>query len=370
MSTAVDVISGVDERVSPVSLAAVQSMEVVMMDANTEQAEVRLSSSRSSPIRQRSSGEQPAVVPEFTQEDDRQRDTGRAEQEDTPGAVRPIEDDEHDEQVQHNVLVAEQMVKSQIFACVYCAPIVLAIAVVLSSEWHNTCDSFLHLWLFGVGALQVLRLPMRIYLVRRLGRYINTEAEDDQWQSVLEDIRRSNPHMALSFLNVLSLAWYLLGIVETMRTSSDCETESPDTYKLALALVIIFLVFLGFSCMCRLLYICLICFHHILLPPLPNHHQNVFMRNAGVSEEVLHALPRFAFEGETQMPDRDPTCAICLDEFKPSDEVSTLPCGHHFHYSEISQWLRDKRTCPLCNQEVTMKALLEKQAGTTDDSTV
>jgi len=275
-------------------------------------------------------------------------------------------------QAQHNVLVAEQMVKSQIFACVYCAPIVLAISVVLSREWGFTCDSFLQLWLFGVGALQVLRLPMRLVLVRRLMGYIHDEAQEDQWQAVLEEIRRSVPHMSLSFLNVVSLAWYLLGIVETMR-SEDCEVKAPDTYKLSLALVIIFLVFLGFSCMCRLLYICLICFHHILIPPMPNNHPTLFLQNAGASEEVLNALldSRFVFEGETQIAlaraDPEPVCAICLDEFKPMDEVSTLPCGHHFHYSEISQWLKDKRTCPLCNQEVTLTGLAEKENGDKKD---
>lgn len=51
--------------------------------------------------------------------------------------------------------------------------------------------------------------------------------------------------MSLSFLNVVSLAWYLLGIVETFR-AEDCKERAPDTYKLSLALVIIFLVFLGY----------------------------------------------------------------------------------------------------------------------------
>jgi hypothetical protein len=259
-------------------------------------------------------------------------------------------------QVQHNVLVAEQMVKSQIFACVYCAPIVLAIAVVISSEWHASCDSFLQLWLAGVAVLQILRLPMRLVLIRRLMAYVHDEAQDDLLQFILEDIRRSKPHMSLSFLNVVSLVWYLLGIVETLRTE-DCEDKAPDTYKLSLALVIIFLVFLGLSCLCRLLYICLICFHHICFPPPPNHNANLLLANAGASEEVLEALPRFVFGAQTQMPEEDLVCAICLDEFKPTDEVSKLPCGHYFHYSEISQWLKDKRTCPLCNQEVTLKGL-------------
>jgi len=271
-------------------------------------------------------------------------------------------------QGQHNILVAEQMIKSQIFACLYCAPIVLAIAVVLGSEWDRHCDAYLQLWLLGVGILQVIRLPLRVILVRKLMYYVNHQAEEDHFQTCLDDMKRSMAHIILSFLNFLSLAWYLLGIVETMR-SNDCEAKAPDTFKLSLALVIIFLVFLGFSCMCRLLYICLVCFHHAMLPPVPQQYQGFFMPNSGASEEVLKEIPTFTY---SQSDDGNPitssnnTCAVCLADFVEGDKVAALPCRHYFHHDEILQWLKDKRTCPLCNTEVTLQSLREdRQAQST-----
>lgn len=42
-------------------------------------------------------------------------------------------------------------------------------------------------------------------------------------------------------------------------------------------------------------------------------------------------------------------CQVCLDELRPADEVSRLPCGHAFHDECISRWLTECRaTCPIC----------------------
>merc|ERR1711881_173025 len=113
--------------------------------------------------------------------------------------------------------------------------------------------------------------------------------------------------MTLSFLNIVSLAWYLLGIIETMRTS-DCSDKAPETYKLALALVIIFLAFLAFSCICRLVYIILLCFNHALLP----NSQQGFLPDAGATEETILAIPTFIYSKDTDQirPGEDNTCAI------------------------------------------------------------
>jgi hypothetical protein len=48
------------------------------------------------------------------------------------------------------------------------------------------------------------------------------------------------------------------------------------------------------------------------------------------------------------------TCAICMERFHDdydddSDvKVSTMPCGHIFHYNCILQWLQKGHVCPLC----------------------
>merc|ERR1712216_936580 len=46
-------------------------------------------------------------------------------------------------------------------------------------------------------------------------------------------------------------------------------------------------------------------------------------------------------------------CAICLQKFKPSDELRLLRCpgsqGHAFHAECIDRWSLTSTRCPLCN---------------------
>lgn len=46
-------------------------------------------------------------------------------------------------------------------------------------------------------------------------------------------------------------------------------------------------------------------------------------------------------------------CIICFEDFNNS-LVSTLKCGHIFHYGCIYEWTTNKNTCPLCRMPVEM----------------
>lgn len=48
----------------------------------------------------------------------------------------------------------------------------------------------------------------------------------------------------------------------------------------------------------------------------------------------------------------DSDCLICMDEFVVNDEVIRMSCRHFFHHKCISEWLKDKSSCPLCRQIV------------------
>ena len=52
-------------------------------------------------------------------------------------------------------------------------------------------------------------------------------------------------------------------------------------------------------------------------------------------------------------------CIICLEEFKPADRVTPLPCDirHYFHSKCIEQWSKQQKSCPLCNTPFTIKEL-------------
>lgn len=49
-------------------------------------------------------------------------------------------------------------------------------------------------------------------------------------------------------------------------------------------------------------------------------------------------------------------CAVCIEEYKPSEVVRILPCKHMFHKTCVDPWLVDHRTCPMCKLNI-LKAL-------------
>lgn len=50
----------------------------------------------------------------------------------------------------------------------------------------------------------------------------------------------------------------------------------------------------------------------------------------------------------------DPTCSICMDDYRKGDDLIELPCqGHHkFHRYCIVEWLKQSQTCAMCRQEL------------------
>jgi Ring finger domain len=43
---------------------------------------------------------------------------------------------------------------------------------------------------------------------------------------------------------------------------------------------------------------------------------------------------------------------VCLQEFKPTDDVRVLICFHVFHGSCIMEWFKNKLECPLCKFDI------------------
>ncbi|KAJ5994212.1 hypothetical protein N7451_009936 [Penicillium sp. IBT 35674x] len=68
-----------------------------------------------------------------------------------------------------------------------------------------------------------------------------------------------------------------------------------------------------------------------------------------VTPNPLPTLP--ATDADQQMIDSGVECAICLNPPELGGRVTTLPCGHLFHYLCITQWLTRSTTCPLCRQD-------------------
>ena len=41
-------------------------------------------------------------------------------------------------------------------------------------------------------------------------------------------------------------------------------------------------------------------------------------------------------------------CIICISDFKPNEQLSTLECGHSYHHECIKEWYKKNQACPIC----------------------
>ena len=48
----------------------------------------------------------------------------------------------------------------------------------------------------------------------------------------------------------------------------------------------------------------------------------------------------------------DTECTICLDEFENESNISLTECRHIFHTDCIKEWVRYKKECPVCRNEI------------------
>lgn len=58
-------------------------------------------------------------------------------------------------------------------------------------------------------------------------------------------------------------------------------------------------------------------------------------------------------EQKNEHNDEDIQCSICLDSLSVSD-TQILPCIHKFHESCITEWLKEKYSCPICRMRINM----------------
>ena len=48
-----------------------------------------------------------------------------------------------------------------------------------------------------------------------------------------------------------------------------------------------------------------------------------------------------------------PTCAICKSKIKSDQETTSCPgCSTNFHLTHFAEWVRQKGTCPICNERI------------------
>ncbi|OBZ82973.1 putative RING finger protein P32A8.03c, partial [Choanephora cucurbitarum] len=79
-------------------------------------------------------------------------------------------------------------------------------------------------------------------------------------------------------------------------------------------------------------------------------------------EQVIDSLPKRSLTDKEKAQEID--CAVCKDNFEPTEQVIELPCLHIFHDDCIKPWLKLNGTCPVCRHSVVP----EQEPNSNDNS--
>nr|XP_022320865.1 RING finger protein 150-like [Crassostrea virginica] len=76
-------------------------------------------------------------------------------------------------------------------------------------------------------------------------------------------------------------------------------------------------------------------------------------RLASAAKKAIAKIPQRTLKlGDRELDPEFDQCAVCIEGYKTSDVVRTLPCKHIFHKSCVDPWLLDQRSCPMCKLDI------------------
>jgi len=147
-------------------------------------------------------------------------------------------------------------------------------------------------------------------------------------------------------VSCLDCAWTSVGL-HWIRIAETCGDTSPELYKSVMAYTALTMgcfVFVSINA---------IGLYSILSWMLRNGMLN---SRDGAPPGTLGRLKIVAFDAENKLFTDTPECCICLGTFCSGSgaekEVRVSGCGHIFHSRCLGNWLRMRRSCPLCRQDV------------------
>lgn len=85
---------------------------------------------------------------------------------------------------------------------------------------------------------------------------------------------------------------------------------------------------------------------------LLNLGETIGVENIGLSADRLSRLPNSIYTSGMFSRNKEENCVICQENFKFLKRVIMLPCSHQYHSKCITEWLKHKKNCPICQKEV------------------
>ncbi|KAL8233024.1 hypothetical protein R6Q57_002802 [Mikania cordata] len=82
--------------------------------------------------------------------------------------------------------------------------------------------------------------------------------------------------------------------------------------------------------------------------------ESIGVENRGISATRISKLPTSKYRPGlfSKNKKKEDNCVICQMDFNYGQWLITLPCLHQYHTKCISDWLKLKKNCPICQKEV------------------
>lgn len=76
-------------------------------------------------------------------------------------------------------------------------------------------------------------------------------------------------------------------------------------------------------------------------------------RLAELARKAVARIPvKLLRAGDKEIGSNGEHCAICIEPYRPFDNIRILPCRHYFHKVCIDPWLLEQRSCPMCKLDI------------------
>lgn len=205
--------------------------------------------------------------------------------------------------------------------------------IFLSLYWTpcGSCNRPLRYWILIHCILQLLQAPVRMAFYVRVCRAPQHNSDILEW---FQRLTASISWRGSKMVSVATYGWFILGVVWLLN-STQCKA-CPGLYKLCCAVI--------FTAVARLLITLIVFYHTFQQSPEEVSPPKVI----GAAQSLIDSLPIERFSASVD----EMSCAVCLCDFQERDLLRRLPCGHSFHSRCVDKWLRHKKVCPLCVQDV------------------
>ena len=198
-------------------------------------------------------------------------------------------------------------------------------------------DNILAFWLIALTIMNVVVIPAKILILKKLACFALTEDRINLSRSLWLFIRCKVFSMA-SKVSQATFFVYLAGAFRIWQLYLKKDIENMENHFIGVC----FLIILGFILRVILSFVK---FYFIF-------HPKILEKEEGLLKGDLKLLRVEEYNHEIMEKFKDKNeCAICCEEFKLKEKIRIMSCPgkHLFHVECIDKWLSTKKTCPTCN---------------------